>query len=520
MRQSTRLIVNTLVTYARMALTVGLGLATTRIALSALGTDDFGILATLGASGVLLLALSDALTSSTQRHLAFEIGRQDTDSLRSIFNTSLILFAAMGLIFCLMGLGFWQILQHILSVPEGREAAASQVYFLTLAAIVATILATPYRGLLMARQSFALVAVYDLMQAVLGLAAVVVLLILPGDKLITYAWLLLSVRVSAEGLIVLLTILVVPDSRPRLWLARRADLGKLASFAGWSLFVLLAWRLRVQGSQILLNSFYGSTASASYGLAYQLAGYQNQIGAAVWRAVRPAMSTMEAKGGNDEVRSLTLVSSKYLLFLTLFFLIPVELEAEGVLALWLEHPPPYAAILTRLVLIWTALNWASVGHQMAMEAKGTLGRYAIIMASFDLAVLLVQWTTLELLPKADDGHPVLGPWIKPSITVTLMVAQNVTRAWYVGRILGIPVARWLLDVVVPTLVVASLGAALALVPFLLLPATPWRILLTGAAFATAALPAMWLLGMARWERDHFLRVGTSAVTMLRGRLRR
>lgn len=520
MRQSTRLILNTLITYARMAITVGLGLAVTRLALQQLGPSDFGTLATLGASGILLLVLSDALTASTQRHLAFEIGKEDRAALRIVFNTALLIFAALGLIAGAAGLALWPVLKTIIEIPEGRASAAVWVYVLTLASIVLTVLATPYRGFLMAKQSFVCIAVYDLAQAIFGLVAVLVLMQSDGDKLITYAWLLLAVRLAAEGCAVALALIAFPDCRPRPWLFRRNQVRRIASFAGWSLVVLMAWRLRVQGSTILLNSYYGSGASAAYGLAMQAGGYQNQVGAAVWRAVRPAMTTIEARGGSDGVRALALVSSKYLLLLTLFFLIPVEYEMETVLDLWLDEVPPFSVILTRLVLVWTAMNWASIGFQMAMEAKGNLGRYAVFMSAFDAAVLLTQIVVLALIPLGDNARPIIDPWIMPSISIVILALQNICRAWYVGRILQISLGRWALDVILPCLLVGALAGTAALLPWFLMPAGLWRFLAVTATYALVAPPAIWFLAMAPWEREHFARVATGGIDLARKFTRR
>lgn len=513
MRQSTRLIVNTLITYARMALTVGFGLAVTRLALQQLGETDFGLLATLGASGVLLLVLSDALTFSTQRHIAYELGREDHDTLRAIFNTALLIYGAVGLVAAASGLALWPVLRAVLDIPDGRGAASFWVYVLTLASIVITILATPYRGYLTARQSFVCLAFYDLSQALFGFAAVLLLFTIDGDKLISYAWLLLAVRIAAEGGVVLLSVVAFPDCRPRPWLFRRNQIGRIASFAGWSLVALLAWRFRVQGSTILVNSFYGSRITASYGIASQLGGYQNQIGAAVWRAVRPAMATIEAKGGNEGVRNLTLVSSKYLLLLTLFFLIPAEYEMEKILDLWLDEVPPYATVLTRLVLIWTAMNWVSTGHQMAMEAKGTLSRYTVLMSLFDAAVIITQLVALILIARDAEDRPVVGPWLLPAITIAIVASQNVCRAWYVGRILSISVGRWVREVILPCLLVAAVGAAASLIPFLTVREGLWRLLYVVIFFGVAAPPTIWFLAMARWEREHFLRIAGHALNL-------
>ncbi|MCA9289019.1 MAG: hypothetical protein KDA05_10570 [Phycisphaerales bacterium] len=511
MRQSTRLILNTLITYARMGLTVGIGLLVTRKALALLGEGDFGLLATLGASGALLLILSDSLTASMQRHLAYEIGKENTEALRAVFNTALAIFGVAGPAVFLVGAAIWPLLRPIVDVPEGSENAVTLVFMLTLGNIVAATLATPFRAYLMARQSFGCVAVYETAQSVLALVAVLLLTMVENDRLAVYAWLILGARVGGELIAVLAAVAMFPDCRPRPWLVRRDQIGRIASFAGWSLVAQMAWRIRVQGSTIIVNSFYGARVSAAYGVASQLGGYQNQVGAAVWRAVRPAMATIEGRGGVQGVKDLTLVSSKYLLLLTLFILVPFELEMEALLDLWLKEVPEHTAIVTRLVLVWMAMFYASQGYQFAMEAKGSLGRYAMIMAVFDLAVVLTQLAFLWAMGRSAGGQPVIGPWLVPAITLAIIALQNVARAWYVGTRIDIPLSRWFAEVLWPTMLVAAIAGGAAATPMLLMEQGWVRLLVTTGVFGVVALPTIWLLGMRRWEREHFTRVASSGV---------
>lgn len=74
---SKRIAQNTAFMYFRMALTILIGLFSVRVVLRALGTEDFGIYNVVGGVVTMLAFLNNALASSTQRFLSFELGKNN-----------------------------------------------------------------------------------------------------------------------------------------------------------------------------------------------------------------------------------------------------------------------------------------------------------------------------------------------------------------------------------------------------------------------------------------------------------
>ena len=61
------------------------------------------VLAALGATGALMVFAGRSLNVAGQRHLAHEIGRDDEERLREVFNSTLALFVAMSVGILLLG---------------------------------------------------------------------------------------------------------------------------------------------------------------------------------------------------------------------------------------------------------------------------------------------------------------------------------------------------------------------------------------------------------------------------------
>ena len=77
-----RIAQNTLSLYFRMILTMAVSLSTSRVVLSTLGVEDFGIYNVVGGIVAMLCFLNEAMSVATQRFLYFEIGLADTSRLK------------------------------------------------------------------------------------------------------------------------------------------------------------------------------------------------------------------------------------------------------------------------------------------------------------------------------------------------------------------------------------------------------------------------------------------------------
>lgn len=509
MRQSNLLILNTLITYVRMALTVGLGLLTTRLLLKVLGFDAFGLIITLGASAGLLGLISDALTSSAQRHLAYEIGRNDLEQLRVVFNSVLFIFLAGGAAVVVLGSALAPILLRILTIPAEHREASWWVLEAVLFSTALVMAGVPFVAMAEARQAMTLTALRDLCGSMIELSIILAVMVLPGERLINYAWLLVLGRgllfVSFSALI----IWFFPVSRPRPSLFSVQRVREIITFAGWTTLWTLGWRLRTQGATLLLNMRFGPTVNAADAIAVQVAGYQNAFGSAIYTAARPAVISIHARGGTEPVKSLVLLASKYPSLLLCFILVPVQIETEALLRLWLGDYPPLTPEFVRLMTIWMGALLLSRGYHLAMLARGDLGMYTILMSAFDVLVLLC----------AAIGFYAFGlqPLALPVMAVVITLGQVWFQAWFAGRRIDLPLRKWLSQVVRPVLFVAGLGAAFAFAISRTFDEGWPRLLALVVAYVIAVVPLIWFLGLERWERQLFIASMSSVIRRVRGR---
>ena len=77
-----RIAKNTLFLYVRMLLVMGVSIFTSRVILQTLGVEDYGIYNAVGGIVAVIGVLNGALSSSTSRFLAYELGMKDAEMLK------------------------------------------------------------------------------------------------------------------------------------------------------------------------------------------------------------------------------------------------------------------------------------------------------------------------------------------------------------------------------------------------------------------------------------------------------
>ncbi len=511
MRQSTRLIINSTSMFGRMALTVGIGLLTTRLLLDALGRVDFGLIVALGATGALLQFITNGLTSSVQRQFSHAIAQKDAGRVSQVFSTAWVVFLALSVGLWVVGQALTPLVMHGLTFPPERAAAAWWVYQVSLLGLVLAVTATPYQAMIVAHQHLFVNAVADTSTSLLRLGAVLAILVAPWDRMVTFVTLQLAGLAVVRWAMTGYCLGRFEGSWPR---PRRFDLAELkaiVNIAGWTILGDISWRLRMQGGTLLLNVFFGPVVNASYGIAIQVAGYVMNFAQAMRLAVLPAIVGAETKGNRQNVHRLALVAGKYVLLLLSLLFVPLWLEAEMALRFWLGDLPPQVVILTRIVLVWALVYVFNIGPRLALLGTGNVGWYTRRTVLVSAGVLIVA--AMAFL----SGWPQLRqPWVLPATEVVGVFSLMFIEAVSIGREIDLPAARWLREALAPTLAVLIPASTAAIAIHCSMADGFWRFVAVIVIYGLVAVPLIWWVALAAWERQRFLGFAGAAFARLQG----
>ena len=265
---------NTVFLYIRMFLTMGVSLYTSRVVLNTLGVEDYGIFSVVGGIVVLFGFFNAAMSSATQRYLAFDIGKKDDQRLHKTFNVTFIIHIGIALLIFLLAetIGLWYV-NNRLNVPDTRMTAVNWVYQFSILTSLVGVMQVPFNALIIARERMNVFALLSIIDVILKLGVVYLLLIVTFDKLILYSILVFTVSLLVALGYRLYCYKHFRESSLK-WYKDKAYYKELLSYSGWNLFGNIAAVARGQGINLVLNVFFGTVVNAAYGITMQI---QNSV---------------------------------------------------------------------------------------------------------------------------------------------------------------------------------------------------------------------------------------------------
>lgn len=391
-----RIVKNTILLYLRMLLTMCVGLYAARIVLQVLGASDYGLYNVVGGIVTMFAFLNSTLASGTQRFLTFALGEDNFQKLCDVFSTASYLHALFAVIIFILSeiVGLW-LLYNQMQVPEGRINAAFWVFqFSTVAAMVA-IIQVPYMSSLIAHEKmdiYAWVSIYD---AIMKLVIVYLIQVVDTDKLILYAFLFFLVHVSTALIYMVYCRRKYEECR-MFGGFKRETFREIVSFSGWNIFGCGAVALQGQGVNILLNMFFGTIVNAARGIAFQVYNIILQFVNNFQTAVNPQIVKLYASGQKDKMIRLVINNSKMAAYLLLLITIPLYIELEFVLKVWLGDYPDYTAIFLRITIIQTLVQTITRPVVMALHAVGKMKEPNLTSGTALLLILPVTYILLRM----------------------------------------------------------------------------------------------------------------------------
>lgn len=382
--------------YFRMMLIMGVTLYTSRVILEVLGVEDFGIYNVVGGVVVMFGFLNGAISASTSRFIMFELGRKDYVQVTNVFSASIVNHLLIALLILVLAetIGLWFVNTKLV-IPTERVSTALWVYQFSILSTMFSMMQIPYNALIIANERMGIYACGSILDSLLKLGIVFLLQTMEGDKLKIYAVLMFCVIAFMFFFYVVMCKRLFSYCSFRF--NRDYRLHKtLLSYSGWELFGAFSGVAQGQGLNMLLNLFFGPAVNAARGIAYQVQGAITQFGGNFMTAVRPQIIKYYATGEIEKMMSLVFQSSKYSFFLLWIFTLPLLIEMEYVLSLWLTEVPEFTALFARLVLLLGLVNAWRNPFIAAIHATGKIKIVGIVCGSLLISTLPISYLFLKL----------------------------------------------------------------------------------------------------------------------------
>lgn len=467
-------------------------LYTSRVILNALGVEDYGIYNVVGGVVAMFSLISGSLSNAISRFITFELGRGNIKRLGIIFSTSVNIQLGLSLLILILGavIGGWFLNTHI-NIPEGRMTAANWVLYCSLLMFCINLISIPYNACIIAHEHMAAFAYVSILEASLKLLICYLIVVSPVDKLISYAILLVIVALIIRFVYGIYCNRHFEECHYRL-IYDRTLLRQMGSFAGWQFLANGCWLFNTQGVNILINMFFGVALNAARGIATQVDGAIQQFVNNFMTAVNPQITKNYAAGRIKEMFILVCRGAKFSYFLLMLFAIPVMLETEYVLTLWLKNVPDYTVVFLRLTIIGSMLNMLGGTGLTACIATGSIKLYSIWITSVGILVFPLTWIAFKC------GLPVESTYI---IFIIVYIGVTIVRLYIMKGLLHFPPILFVRKVVVPMLIVTPIAIILPYLVVNLLTPSFWRLCITIVASLISSSVTIFFIGLTGSERN-------------------
>lgn len=398
MNANNRMVVNTCIMYARVAITMGVTLLSSRWVLLALGSEDFGIYSLVAGMLSLLSFLNVTMASSTQRFLSYALGKGDAYELNSVFNLSCFLHLCIGvavlLIFEIVGSLF---LNTILQIPTGKENDALFVLHCLSISMFIAVITVPFNASLITHENMLFVAFVQIGEAILKLLIAIVLLYYSGDKIRLYAICMMLIPIFSSSMFISYCFKNYRETKLSIYAARRMDLLKqFSSYTGWNLIGGISHLFKAQGIAMLLNTFKGVVINAAFGIASQVNSQLQFFSSTIVTATRPQIVKSEGMGNRCRMLRVSVTTCKLTFVMLAVFVAPFIVECNYILEIWLKEVPKYTTQFVQLFLIGSLLRQLYTGVSIGIESVGPIKYLQIFVGGLHFFVLPVGYLMLYL----------------------------------------------------------------------------------------------------------------------------
>lgn len=473
-----------------------------RIGASALGLWDFAW--SLAAYTTLL---GMGVTSAVSRYVARHRSTEDHDGLSRMVSAAAAMLSASFVAACvLIGILAW-LTPSLLRVEQAENARSAQWLVIILGLNGAIQLPMSlFDGILTGCERFDLKNVIRSGWQLAGCAAMVAV-VLSGGGLIGLALAALASEVAADASNWLVCRRLCPEAKIAWRYVDRDGLKDVLAFGGKTVLQSAARTATYQTNGIVVSYFLGPVALAIYSRQRALLMFimtlMNQYG----NVFTPAASAADARGDRNAMERLMIGAGRYGFFIAAPMAVGLAIGGGALVRLWMGES--YEAPLVMALL--------AIGHLPSFAHRGTFriltGMDRHGRAALAEMIAAVSSVILGVLFVGVFGWGLAGAAL--AVGVAVAVGGGLVPAAQACAALGVPLARYVREVVLPPFVAVIPLAVCLWVARLTWRDAPWTQLLVGSAAGGAILlPIYWRYVLPERAKQS---LGRRVARLIRGR---
>lgn len=506
MTANRRIALNIVATYGRSLFAMLCGIFTSRWVLMSLGQEDYGLYGLIGGLLMFVTFINGTLSGAVARYYAVTIGARSVASdvsaaleeCRRWFSLAVMLHLFFPVLLLAIGypIGIWAI-ENWLNIPADRIDACRWVLcFVSLSSLVA-MFNVPFSALYTAKQYIAELTIYSFISTIANVLFVVYMVNHEGVWLAKYALAMCLTAIIPQVLICLRACYVFEEARFRFrYCFDWPRLKQLFQFAAWQMFGTVSMLVRCQTLSIVTNKSFGPRFNSSMSIATLVNSQCGTLAASMFGAFSPAVMSEYGAGNYARAQALAQRACKYGAAFFLLFSLPLMLEMDYVINLWLVEPPPYCVSACILVLAGTILEQMVVGTGSIINATGRIRNFQVasgiaLLLTIPISIMLVAVT-----------HAFLA---MPITIVVVAFLFMIAKLYAARKDASFSIRAWLKRVALPITLVSIISAIPGFVVMHFIEPSFGRLVLTTAVVLSTMALVSWKILIEPTERELVLR---------------
>lgn len=402
MTHNQRIALNTVATYGRSLLSLGVGLFSSRWVLMSLGAEDLGLYGLVAGLVTFISFFNGLFSGSITRFYAYSVGevnrpscsREGLENCRKWFNTAVLVHSVLPLVFVAIGYPICEYaVRHWLVIPENRIADCVWVLRFVCLTTLVSMMTVPVSAMYTAKQKIAELTVYSVCGTLLNFAFVAYMVTHPGRAwLKSYAGFSCLLSALPNLIITIRAFMIFPECHfYRAYWFDWKRIRELCQYSFWSMLGGLGYMIDIQGQSVLVNKGFGPAFNATSGIAGAVGGHCATLSSALSTAFQPAIINLEGAGQRQKMLDLSYGGAKVSMLLCMIFVLPLMAELDTVLTLWLKTPPPQITQACFWVLISVLVRQMAFGLETTLAAINKVGYINVASLTSHILAVIVGW---------------------------------------------------------------------------------------------------------------------------------
>ena len=501
---------NTLLLYGRMLLLMLVGLYTSRVYIGTLGEVDYGIYNVVGGLVGMFSIISGTLSAAISRFLTYELGKGDMAKLKAVFCTAVniqIIFA-ISIIVLAEIFGLW-FLDTQMNIPAERLPAARWVFHFSVLSFSISIISVPYNASIVAHEKMSAFAAISILEAVMKLVIAFLITISPIDRLVFFSILTMAVSILVRIVYGIYCRSHFEECTYSLVLDKPL-MKKMFSFAGWNFIGTTSGILRDEGGNILMNIFFGPAVNAARAISQQINSAVLNFTGSFMTALNPQITKSYAARETAQMMRLVFNGARFSYYLMLILALPLMLNMDYILSIWLKEVPDHTAAFGILALVFAMSETLSNPLITAMLATGNIRNYQIVVGGLQLLNVPVSYVLLK------------AGWAPETVLAVAIVLSQIclaARLVMLRGMIGLDVKAYLKSVYCNVAAVTLVGALPMILLQKYIPSGFLGLIASCAASLLLSGLSVFFVGCSRHERKKILSWTSAFISRLSSKLR-